>query len=63
MSNDQIEAAKVRVARRAELRQQAAARAQALPSNYIRSLRSQFEQATREAQLITRMNQGRSLSD
>lgn len=63
MDEKQVEAARERVARRATLRQQAADRAQSLPSEYRRSLRSQFEQGTREAQLITRMNQGRSLND
>lgn len=63
MDKEQVEAARERVAQRAALRQQAADRAQTFPVEYRRSLRSQFEQGTREAQLITRLNQGRSLHD
>jgi hypothetical protein len=63
MDNEQVAAAKQRVARRAALREQAARHAQTLPDEYRRSLRSQFEQGRREAQLITRLNQGRSLQD
>lgn len=63
MDEDRIEAARMRVARRAELRSQAAERAQLLPARYVRSLKSQFEQGAREAQFITRKNQGRPTSD
>jgi hypothetical protein len=64
MDQEQIDAAKQRVARRAQLRQEAAAEARrTLPADYRRSLRIQFEQGARQARLITRMNQGRSLND
>lgn len=63
MNKEQIDAAKERVARRAQLRREAAEEGRKLPAGYRNSLRNQFNQGTREAQLITRMNQGRSVND